>query len=210
MIEIETIVLGPVQTNAYLIASSETKEAVILDPAWDGPFIVEVAQSRGWKITQVWLTHAHFDHWGGLAELLKLVNPAPSVALHPEDLPLYRMQGGAMFFGLRVKQGPDPDILLEHHQQMNIGGNVFEVRHAPGHTSGHVIFVCAAEKIALCGDVIFQGSIGRTDLPGGSFQQLLQSIELQVLTLPDEMRVFSGHGPTTTVGQERVSNPFLR
>lgn len=209
MIEIETFVLGPVQTNAYLVACSETRDCVIVDPAWDGPFIAETAQSKDLNITQVWLTHAHFDHWGGLAELLRRVKPAPEVALHPQDLPLYRLQGGAMYFGLRVEQGPDPAIRIEHQQKLKLGKHFFEVRHSPGHTPGHVIFVCSAEKIALCGDVIFQGSIGRTDLPGGNFSQLIQSIENQVLTLPDETRLFSGHGPETTVSRERLSNPFL-
>jgi glyoxylase-like metal-dependent hydrolase (beta-lactamase superfamily II) len=91
-----------------------------------------------------------------------------------------------------------------------LGDIIFEVRHTPGHTPGHVIFACPAEKIAFCGDVIFQGSIGRTDLPGGSYPQLLKSIETQILSLPDETQLFSGHGPETTVGKERMTNPFLR
>jgi glyoxylase-like metal-dependent hydrolase (beta-lactamase superfamily II) len=210
MIEIESFVLGPVETNAYLIANQETREAAVVDPAWDGPFIVEAAEMKGWIITQIWLTHAHFDHIGGVADLLKFANPKPSLALHPDDLPLYRLQGGAMFFGLHLEQGPDPTQVLEHKQQLRLGEDVFEVRHTPGHTPGHVIFSCPAEKIAFCGDVIFQGSIGRTDLPGGSFPQLLRSIETQILSLPDETRLFSGHGPVTTVGKERLTNPFLR
>jgi glyoxylase-like metal-dependent hydrolase (beta-lactamase superfamily II) len=210
MIEIESFVLGPVETNAYLIANQETREAAVVDPAWDGPFIVEAAEMKGWIITQIWLTHAHFDHIGGVADLLKFANPKPSLALHPDDLPLYRLQGGAMFFGLHLEQGPDPTQVLEHKQQLRLGEDVFEVRHTPGHTPGHVIFSCPAEKIAFCGDVIFQGSIGRTDLPGGSFPQLLRSIETQILSLPDETRLFSGHGPVTMVGKERLTNPFLR
>jgi len=210
MIEIEAFVLGPVATNAYLVANQETKEAAVVDPAWDGPFIIEAAETRGWKISQIWLTHAHFDHIGGVADLLKFLEPKPSLALHKDDLPLYRLQGGAGFFGLRIEQGPDPTQELEHKQQLRLGEVIFEVRHTPGHTAGHVIFVCQADKIALCGDVIFQGSIGRTDLPGGSFPQLLGSIETQILSLPDETRLFSGHGPETTVGKERLTNPFLR
>jgi glyoxylase-like metal-dependent hydrolase (beta-lactamase superfamily II) len=119
------------------------------------------------------------------------------------------MQGGAPFFGMRIDPGPRPSIDLEHGQMLPIGAYTFEVRHAPGHTPGHVIFYCAAERVAFCGDVIFSGSIGRTDLPGGSFDILMRSIKTQVLTLPDETRLFSGHGPQTSVGQERAENPFL-
>lgn len=209
MIEIETFVLGPVETNAYLVNSRQTKEAAVIDPAWDGAFIAEAARSKGWTITQVWLTHAHFDHWGGLSELLAQVYPTPAVALHPDDLPLYRLQGGAMFFGLHIEQGPDPDVTLAHNQSIRLGDANFQVLHSPGHTPGHVVFACLEEKVAFCGDVVFQGSIGRTDLPGGSFPQLLQSIEENILTMPDDTRLLSGHGPVTMVGRERRSNPFL-
>ena len=99
--------------------------------------------------------------------------------------------------------------MLEHGQQLHLGYNLLEVRHAPGHTPGHVIFYCAAAEVAFCGDVIFQMGIGRTDLPGGDYDTLMRSIQEQVLTMPDETRLFSGHGPETTVGLERRMNPFL-
>lgn len=209
MIEIKSFVLGPVETNAYLVACCETKQAVVIDPAWDGLLILEAAEAMGWLISQVWLTHAHFDHIAGAAEIINNLHPRPALALHPDDLPLYRLQGGAPFFGLKITQGPDPTLALKHEQQLRLGEEVFEVRHTPGHTPGHVVFHHPAERVVFCGDVIFQGSIGRTDLPGGSFQQLLESIEKQILTLSDDTRLLSGHGPQTTVGSERRTNPFL-
>lgn len=209
MITIVTFTLGPVMTNTYLIADPETGEAAVIDPADKGRTIVLEAQKRGWHIEHIWLTHAHFDHLAGAAGVAEHLQPAPTVALHPDDYPLWRMQGGAMLFGMRIDPGPEPTLDLKHGMILHLGNSVFEVRHAPGHTPGHVIFYCAAEKVAFCGDVIFQGSIGRTDLPGGDYHTLIQSIHTQILTLPDETRLLSGHGPESTVGAERRSNPFL-
>jgi hydroxyacylglutathione hydrolase len=209
MLEIETFVLGPVETNTYLIADSQNSEAVVIDPAWDGQEIVEAAEKRGWHITAVWLTHAHFDHLAGSAGLANILRPPPTVALHPADMPLWEARGGAALFGFHIAPGPRPSLSLAHGQILRLGDLEFEVRHAPGHTEGHVVFYCASEKVVFCGDVIFWGSIGRTDLPGGSYQTLIRSIHEQILTLPDETRLFCGHGPDTDVGQERGANPFL-
>lgn len=209
MLEIVTFTLGPVQTNSYLVADPETGEAAVIDPAWDGHLILANAKRRNWRIGNIWLTHAHFDHLGGAAAVADGSNPPPPVALHPADYPLWRNQGGAPFFGLRIDPGPEPTIDLSHGQILHLGNNQLEVKHAPGHTRGHVIFYCAAQAVAFCGDVIFQGSIGRTDLPGGNYDTLIQSIHAHILTLPDETRLLSGHGPETTVGRERIYNPFL-
>lgn len=209
MLAIETFVLGPVQTNTYLVADPATGEAVVIDPADEGEKIVAEAERRGWHIVGIWLTHAHFDHLAGAGAVADRANPPPPVALHPEDYPLWRMQGGAMFFGMRIDPGPEPTIELRHGQVLRLGGNTFEVRHAPGHTRGHVIFSCPVEQALFCGDVIFQGSIGRTDLPGGDYETLIASIRAQVLTLPEETRLLCGHGPQSTVGWERRHNPFL-
>lgn len=209
MFEIVTLTLGPVQTNCYLIADPETKEAAVIDPAWDGKRIVQAARERGWRITNIWLTHAHFDHLGGAAEVADACDPPVPVALHPEDYWLWRNEGGAPLFGLRIDPGPEPTIALAHGQVLRLGSSTLEVRWAPGHTRGHVMFYCAEEHVLFCGDVIFQGSIGRTDLPGGDYETLLASIRAQVLSLPDETRLLSGHGPESSVGQERRYNPFL-
>jgi len=209
MLSILTFTLGSVMTNTYLIADPESGEAAVIDPADKGRMIVGEAEKRGWRIGHIWLTHAHFDHLAGAGGVADHLNPAPPVALHREDYPLWRMQGGAMLFGLRIDPGPEPTIDFKQGMTLRLGGNTFEVRHAPGHTPGHVLLYCEAEKVAFVGDVIFQGSIGRTDLPGGDYDTLIQSIRQQVLTLPDETRLLSGHGPETTVGEERRQNPFL-
>jgi glyoxylase-like metal-dependent hydrolase (beta-lactamase superfamily II) len=209
MLEIISFVLGPVQTNAYLVADPEIKQAVVIDPAWDGEKIQEVATRRGWQIIAIWLTHAHFDHIAGAAAIVNLVTPPPIVAIHSGDMPLYRMQGGASLFGMSIDPVPAITNELVHGQNLRLGRFEFQVRHAPGHTPGHVIYYCSTEGVVFCGDVIFQGSIGRTDLPGGSYTQLLDSIENQILDLPENTRLFSGHGPVTTVGEEKSSNPFL-
>lgn len=209
MLDIVSFVLGPVATNAYLIADPRSKEAAVIDPAWDGGVFVTEAGRRGWRIAHVWLTHAHFDHLAGTAALVEAIDPPPPVALHPEDLPLWKVQGGAPFFGMHIDPGPQPDLSLSHGQTLCLGDFEFEVRHAPGHTPGHVVFYCSSESVVFCGDVIFQTSIGRTDLPGGSHRTLIESIYTQILTLPDETRLLTGHGPETTVGEERLDNPFL-
>lgn len=209
MLEIVEFTLGPVMTNAYLVADPHSAEAVVIDPADDGEVIVAQAEERGWRIGSIWLTHAHFDHLAGAGQVADNVNPPPPVALHPQDYSLWRMGGGAAFFGMRIDPGPEPTIELQHLQTLNLGGNKFQVRHAPGHTRGHVVFYCAEEKVVFCGDVIFQGSIGRTDLPGGDYKTLLNSIREQILTLPADTRLLSGHGPESTVEQERRWNPFL-
>jgi hydroxyacylglutathione hydrolase len=209
-LEIVDFVLGPVQTNAYLLADPQSGEAAVIDPGWDGEIILAEARKRGWGIGNIWLTHAHFDHLGGAGAVADGSDPPPPVALHPDDYPLWRMQGGAPFFGMRIDPGPEPTIDLYHGQVLHLGNNRLEVRHAPGHTGGHVVFYCAAAKVCFCGDVVFGGSIGRTDLPGGDYRTLMHSIQTQILTLPDETRLLSGHGPGTTVGEERRTNPFLQ
>ncbi len=209
MLEIVQFELGPVMTNAYLIADPQSGDAAVIDPAADGDVIVAEALKRGWRIGNIWLTHGHFDHLAGSAGVADRLSPPPPVALHALDYPLWRMEGGAPLFGLHIDPGPEPTVSLEHGQQLHLGHNLLEVRHAPGHTPGHVIFYCAAAEVAFCGDVIFQMGIGRTDLPGGDYDTLMRSIQEQVLTMPDETRLFSGHGPDTTVGLERRMNPFI-
>ena len=209
MLEIISFTLGPVQTNAYLVADPDSGAAVVIDPAWDGGVIVREAKQRGWRIGSIWLTHAHFDHLGGAGQVADLSSPPPPVALHPEDYPLWRAQGGAPLFGMRIDPGPEPTIELKHNQILHLGTYDFEVRHTPGHTPGHVVFYCASAGVVFCGDVIFGGSIGRTDLPGGNYDTLIDSIRMHLLSLPDETRLLSGHGPETTVGEERRENPFL-
>ncbi|MBN2387427.1 MAG: MBL fold metallo-hydrolase [Anaerolineales bacterium] len=209
MLEIISFTLGPASTNAYLIADSESRQAVVVDPAWDGGLIATEAVRHGWTISQVWVTHAHFDHIGGLAQLSESLGRSNlTVALHAADLPLWNAGGGGALFGFQIDPGPAPDLDLAATRSLSLGGLQFEVRHTPGHTPGLCIFYCRAENVLFSGDLIFKGSVGRTDLPGGDWETLLASIRAQVFSLPDGTRILSGHGPETTVGDEKAYNPF--
>jgi glyoxylase-like metal-dependent hydrolase (beta-lactamase superfamily II) len=209
MLNILSLQLGPVMTNAYLVADTETLEAVVIDPAWDGHLIVEAAEKRDWRIVEIWVTHAHFDHMGGTGGILDGLPNPPQVALHAEDLPLWQAQGGAPYFGIHFESHAEPTVDLTHGQILALGNHTVEVRHAPGHTPGHVMFYFRDDDVLFSGDVIFKGSVGRTDLPGGDWQTLLNSIRQQVFSLPDGTAIYSGHGPVTTVAVEKNSNPFL-
>lgn len=210
MLEIVPFTLGPALTNAYLVADPDTKDAAVIDPSWDGHVILAEAQRRGWRIAHLWYTHAHFDHIGGAAEIADALNPLPLVALHPNDHVLWRAGGGAPLFGFRIDPGPEPTIDFVHGQILRLGNVQFEVRFTPGHTTGHCVLYCAQENVCFCGDLIFAGSVGRTDLPGGDWATLETSIRQQIYTLPDSTRLLSGHGPETTVGEERRTNPFVQ
>ena len=209
MLQIVTFTLGPVHTNAYLIADPETREAAVIDPAWDGHLILEAAQTRGWRIAHLWYTHAHFDHIGGAAAIADALNPLPLVALHPNDHVLWRAGGGGAMFGFDIDPGPEPTIDFTHGQILKLGSVEFEVRFTPGHTTGHCILYVASSSVCFCGDLIFNGSVGRTDLSGGNWDTLVKSIKEQIFTLPDDTRLLSGHGPETTVGEEKMNNPFV-
>jgi glyoxylase-like metal-dependent hydrolase (beta-lactamase superfamily II) len=213
MLQIIKQVLGPVATNTYIITDSESNQAVVIDPAWDGKLLAEEIFKGGWKVQSIWLTHAHFDHFAGLADLLSSLDLKDQqgffVGMHPKDMTLWKVKGGAVMFGIPVKGAPKPDHDFHEGEELKVGKYKFVVHHAPGHSPGHVIFHCVEEKVLFSGDVIFNQGIGRTDLLGGSYQVLMQSIEKWVLPLPDETRIFSGHGPETTVGFERENNPFI-
>ncbi len=209
MLEIVSFTLGPAQTNAYLVADPNTNESVVIDPAWDGHVILQAAQKRGWRIGHLWYTHAHFDHIGGAGAIADALNPLPLVALHPNDHVLWRAGGGGALFGFDIDPGPEPTIDFVHGMKMRLGSNEFEVRFTPGHTVGHCVFYVPSEKVCFCGDLIFNGSVGRSDLPGGDWDTLVKSIKEQIFTMPDDTRLLSGHGPITTVGEEKMNNPFV-
>ncbi|MGD0574283.1 MAG: MBL fold metallo-hydrolase [Anaerolineales bacterium] len=205
--EVVSLTLGPVGTNCYLVADLAQHEAVVIDPSWDGQHIAGELERREWQLCAILITHAHFDHIGGCAELIARF-PAPTY-LGQADLPLWTAKGGADLFGVQFTSPPVSPKPLGAGDRIRCGQLLLEVLSLPGHTAGHVGFLERKRGWLFSGDVIFSGSIGRTDLPGGSYPQLLQSIQTGILSLPDDTLIFSGHGPVTTVGQERVGNPFL-
>ena len=197
---------GAFAENSYILADRETGDAVLIDPGEEYELFLRRLASEHLTLRGVWLTHAHLDHVFGVKAVLEAM-PVP-VALHPDDLPLYGSmaeQGG--WLGLPAEQAPPPDRTLAHGDTVAVGGLRFVVRHIPGHSPGSVAFI--GHGIAVVGDVLFAGSIGRTDVPGGDFAVLLTGIREHLLPLPDATVVYSGHGPATTIGRERATNPFL-
>jgi hydroxyacylglutathione hydrolase len=197
---------GTFVENTYLVIDESARECAVIDPGEGAGLILhKVAQAEA-RPTAIWLTHAHLDHVLGVPALREATG-AP-VSLHAADRPLYdHVPEQAAAFGLRADALPPPDATFAHGDVLRVGGLRFTVRHTPGHSPGSVCLV--GEGVVFDGDVLFQGSIGRTDLPGGDFETLRASIERELLVLPDSTIVYSGHGPETTVGAERRTNPFL-
>ncbi len=209
MIQIFQLPLGPLQTNCYLLACDETMQAAVIDPSWNGRAIAQTAADQGYTISHILLTHSHFDHVGGLAELKAEVD-AP-IYIHPEAVPMLEQANlSARFFQLEIPTPPPADEMLAEGQLLQIGNLNVHVLFTPGHAPGHVSFHLPEHKVIFDGDVLFQGSIGRTDLPGGDYDLLMRTIWDKLMVLPDETQVLSGHGPTTTIGMERRHNPFLK
>jgi len=204
--------VGPIQANCILLGDRDAGVLAIIDPGEEAARIMERVEVSGLTPTMVLHTHGHLDHAGGTADIVRRLPAGIPVGLHRDELQLYQglvMQG--RMFGMEVEEPPMPDLWLEDGQRLELGGLSLEVRHTPGHSPGGVCFVVhgAPEPLVIAGDVLFAGSIGRTDLMGGSFPVLEQSIRSQLYSLPDETRVICGHGPDTTIGRERTSNPFV-
>ncbi len=204
---VKTLAVGALATNWYIVGCEKTSQAAVIDPGDEADRILEAVRAAGLKVTHVLLTHAHFDHIGAADEVVK-ASAAP-LALHADDLPLLQVGGGALFFDFQPPPIPDKVSSLAAGQEIAVGELTLRVLHTPGHTRGHVTFYVPAEGALFDGDVLFAGGIGRTDLPGGSFEVLLRSIGEQLMTLPDDTVVYPGHGPATTIGEERRSNPWL-
>ena len=195
-----------------LLGDAEAGELAVIDPGDEGALIAEKIAASGLRPIMILHTHGHLDHVGGTAELAGLLGGSLPIGLHPAEIELYRnAPQQAKMFGLEVEAPPEPTLWLEHGGSLSVGGLELGVRHTPGHSPGGVCFVVSGAEtpIAIVGDVLFAGSIGRTDLMGGSFPVLERSIREQLYTLPNETRIVCGHGPDTTIGRERASNPFV-
>jgi hydroxyacylglutathione hydrolase len=202
--------------NAYLVGDADASEAIVVDPGGRADDIARVAGRRGVRVTRIVCTHSHYDHVTGVDDLRALTGA--TVWMHQDAHPLLRaLDQQAAWFGLPDVVVPAVDGYVASGETIAVGGLTLEVRHTPGHAPGHVVLLGPAIEIdgpavpfALVGDVVFYGSIGRTDLPGGDYYTLLSSIERDILNLPDDTVLYSGHGPATTVGRERRFNPFIR
>jgi len=207
---IHTYILGPLENNTYLLAEPESGQAVVIDPSFGIAEVAQTLRQNGWTLAGIWFTHAHYDHIAGTQELVDTFGESLPMALHPADLRLWQHHGGANMFGMRLDIKSQPNMELAHGQLLRLGGAEIQVRHTPGHTPGHVVFYAREINTVFCGDLIFQDGVGRTDLPGGSELALVQSIREQIFTLPDETQLLSGHGPETTVRDEKLNNPYIR
>jgi hydroxyacylglutathione hydrolase len=207
-LHIRTFVAPGFGENGYIAWRSGSSTAVCIDPGNSVAQMEQLLEAEKLSVGAILLTHAHIDHVEGLAAMARATG-AP-IYMHPADRPLYdNVAQQARQFGMRIEAPPPVDHPLAHGQVLEIGDTAYAVRHVPGHSPGHVLFYVAAAGLAFVGDIVFQGSIGRTDLPGGDYAELIGGIRESLLTLPDDTQLYPGHGPPTTVGHERVTNPFL-
>ncbi len=206
---IETFPVGPLQCNCTILGDEQTREAIVIDPGDDVSRIHRRLAENGLTLKQILVTHAHIDHVGG-ALRLKRMTGAP-IYLNENDLPLLEMIATqAAWLGMSIPpETAPPDSGLVDGQTVGLEHYPANVLHTPGHTQGSVCLHFAPLKLLIAGDTLFAGSIGRTDLPGGNHGQIIDSIHSRLLVLPDETRVIPGHGPITSIGDERRSNPFL-
>jgi hydroxyacylglutathione hydrolase len=203
---VKMLCVGMLQTNCYVVGCEDTKEGAIIDPGGDAKDILAEVERLGLRIKYVINTHGHFDHTLANKEVVKATE-AP-LAMHSADVPMLTKGGGAFFFGMMGKASPPADTILDEGQVLTLGKIKLKVLHTPGHSPGSICLYSEEEGMLFDGDVLFNMGIGRYDLPGGNYDVLMDSIQ-KLLALPDETTVYPGHGPATTIGRERRSNPFL-
>ena len=206
---IKGLTVGLLQENCYIVGCEETREGVIIDPGDNARAILKVVRQEGLTITKILNTHAHLDH-------VMAVDPLRAATgalfyLHRDELPVLHdvPERASLWLDSDIEPIDDPDEFLEHGQIIKFGNQELEVRFTPGHSPGHVVFIHHESRLILAGDTLFQGSIGRYDLPGADGPTLFRSIHEQLFTLPDDYTVLPGHGPATTIGEERAHNPFV-
>lgn len=207
-LQVQLIPVTPLQQNCALLWDSGSREAAVIDPGGDVPRILAAISAAGAQVRNIYLTHGHLDHAGGateLAEKLGVQITGPDIR---DKFLLDNLVEHARQFGLEVKNCA-PDAWLAEGEDIRIGGADFTVRHCPGHTPGHVVFVSESLKFGIFGDVLFKNSIGRTDFPYGDTAALLGAIKTKLMVLPDDLGFICGHGPASSIGAERLSNPFL-
>jgi len=208
-LSISTFVLGPIENNTYLIADKESKFAAIIDPSVASRELLIKIEENDWRLEYILVTHAHFDHIGGVKWFKRQFNYDVKVALHPDDLKLWQEGGSAGEFGFDFDAGNDPDLMIANNQVIKLGSTSIEVLHTPGHTPGHVTFSIENASAAFCGDLIFYHGIGRTDLKISNENDLMKSIEEKIFKLDPKTILYPGHGPATTVQEEKDNNPFF-
>lgn len=204
----ETIVVGELGVNCYLLADSDTKEGVVIDPGAEPERILAAVKKNGIKVTGVLNTHGHFDHIGGNRRVAE-ASSAPLLINKEDESFLSRAATSAQMYGLKADNSPTPSAYLAEGDSVRFGNHEIKVIHIPGHSPGGCCFYLAKDGILISGDSLFAESIGRTDLPGGSQTQLVGAIRSKLLTLPEKTKVFPGHGPSTTIGHEKKHNPYL-
>ncbi len=206
-VEIATFVVGPLQSNSYLAIDEPSRRAVVIDPGMESEAVLDTVRRRQLSVESIIITHGHFDHV--FSGALFKTQTGAEVVMHPNDLPLLaEVPQTARFFGINAPRPPDPDRLVREGDTVAVGGLSLRVLETPGHTPGS-ISLCLDDAVFV-GDTLFAGSVGRTDLAGGSLEVLLNSIRTKLLTLPDRTMVYAGHGPATSIGAERRDNPFLQ
>ncbi|HET7585993.1 MAG TPA: MBL fold metallo-hydrolase [Gemmatimonadaceae bacterium] len=200
-----TLAVGAFQENCHVLVDTAARRAVLVDPGAEPERLLAALREDDATLEAIWLTHAHVDHVGAIAGVIRR-SPVP-VYLHPLDRPLYdrAVEMGALF-GLNIEPPPVETVALAEGDVVHVGEAALSVMHTPGHAPGHVVF--HGHGMAFVGDCLFAGSVGRTDLPLANAPDLVRSLE-RIAALPDDTRVFSGHGPSTTIGRERTTNPFL-
>jgi glyoxylase-like metal-dependent hydrolase (beta-lactamase superfamily II) len=204
----EILPVGPLQCNCSVIGDEQTGEAIVIDPGDDVDQVLDLIRKHNLQVRQIVITHAHIDHVGGAMKLRKAT--AAPVLLNQNDYALLKMLDvQAAWLGMAVPEKVEIDQNIGQADTVKAGSLVGQVLHTPGHTEGSVCLYFPAETMLIAGDTLFAGSIGRTDLPGGSFEKIIHSLHDSVLALPDETLVVPGHGPLTRIGEERESNPFL-